>query len=73
MTARYVAQVYDRQGRFIEEREAPDLLSVITAARVLRADHPTASLVITNLDEVALGSPDGLTDDERGLLRGSVT
>ena len=71
--SRYVAQVYNRDGVFLEEREAAGIHGAIVAARELRTDHPTASLAIANLDEISNGRPDGLTDEERALVQGSVT
>jgi hypothetical protein len=61
---RYVATAADRCGEFYESPES-DFRTAVAAAVVKQTKRPDAFVMVVNLDEVDLGRPDGLTEDER--------
>ena len=64
MKYRYVAQAADRCGVFYESNES-DFPTAVAAAVAKQAVRPDACVMVLNLDNVDLGCPDGLTDEER--------
>jgi hypothetical protein len=74
MQPRYIAQAADRCGVFYESPES-DFPTAVAAALDKQSARPDACVSVLNLDNVDLGCPDGLTEEERddvdGRLRGS--